>query len=41
MIRYAYDTDLGKWVVLIDDIVVRIKDTEEEAKRSAELWPND
>lgn len=30
--RYAYDESLEKWVVLLDDIVMRMFDTEDAAK---------
>jgi hypothetical protein len=33
--RWAYDVTLGKWVVLINDVVLYIEDTEEEAVRRA------
>lgn len=29
---YAYDKDLEKWVVLLDDIVIDTAESEEEAK---------
>lgn len=33
---YAYDEKLGKWVVMIDDVVVKHCDTEQEAKDMVE-----
>jgi hypothetical protein len=30
MLRYGYDSDMGKWVLFLDDIILTAKDTEQE-----------